>query len=141
MQTLVDRPCAAAPDEEIGGGVDIAQLRVQERNKRVASPERFRQGQSAARQPASVTGLGIVPALVDDLAGLETYRQRLSYRPVDLVRALGAACDVDDGRLRIQTKAPAGCLARPAGQLRTQRVAGQRGALSWELVADRREND
>ena len=76
---------------------------------------------------------------MDDLAIGQQGGQDLAHRPVDLVRALGAAGDVDDRQGAVQREVPAGGLARSAQQFGSQRIAGEDHPVRRELVSAHRE--
>ena len=87
-----------------------------------------------------IARLGIVAALVEDLADREEPRQRLAHHAVDPVRALGAARDIDQRQRRVEAEAarerPRGCLpgaSRLTGLPVTTTRSGGEGAPPGEL--------
>jgi hypothetical protein len=76
---------------------------------------------------------------VHELGALEQGRQHGSQGTVELVRALRSAGEIDDGLGRVEAQEPAAVLARAAGQLRPERVAGEHGALGRDVAAAERE--
>src|SRR6266540_2655635 len=121
VEALVDGAGAAPSDDQVSGRIDVTQLGAHVGDQRVASPEGLGQSPSAAREPGAVSGPRVVATLMDDLAIGQQGGQDLAHGPVDLVRALGAAGDVDDRQGAVQRELPAGGLARSAQQLGSQR--------------------
>src|SRR4029077_15744975 len=68
IAALVDRPRPAPAHEEGGGGVDVAQLGADVRLHHVARGYARGQGAGALEEPVMIARLGIVAALMEDLA-------------------------------------------------------------------------
>src|SRR4030095_16857448 len=115
---------AAAASDQVRRRVDVPQLGSHVGAERVARTEALRELRGLALQPRPVAGGGLIPALMDDLRPLQQRGQDGADRPVDLVGALGAARDVDDGLSRVEAEEAAARLACAARRLRATRGCG-----------------
>src|SRR5215510_464982 len=99
-----DRARPAAPHEQRRRRVDVAELRVYIPPHGVSRPRRGRQGAGQVEEPRVIARLGLIPALVEDLADREKPRQRLAHHAVDPVRTLSPARDIDERHRRVEAE-------------------------------------
>ena len=132
-------PAPLRPTTRVRGRVDVAELGADVGHGARSGAEGAGRSAAARREPGAIAVRRVVATLVHDLADA---RAAAAARPgvaVEPVRALRPAGDVDDRQPASKAEAPAAARARAAGQLRAERVAGERRSARPGAAAGQRE--